>query len=39
MLAVPSRVRAALPHLSVTEAAAIDREIRAALEDASNGGA
>lgn len=39
ILAVPSRVRAALPHLSVTEAAAIEREIRSALEDASNGSA
>lgn len=33
MLAVPSRVAAQLPHLSRTDIAAIDAEIRAALTD------
>ena len=32
LLAVTSRVRAQLPHLSAHDAAVIDREIRSALE-------
>jgi hypothetical protein len=33
MLAVPSRVAARLPHLSRTDIAEIDKEIRAALTE------
>jgi phage terminase Nu1 subunit (DNA packaging protein) len=39
LLAVPSRVRMALPQLSATEITVIDRELRSALEDASSGSA
>lgn len=37
MIAVTSRVRAQLPHLSTHDAAVIDREIRAALTAAGEG--
>ena len=33
LLAVPSRIRAQLPHLSAHDAAVIDRELRAALAE------
>lgn len=33
ILAVPSRVRSALPHLTAADVAVLDRETRAALED------
>ena len=37
MLAVPSRCGAGLPHLTATDIATIDREIRKALEGLTNG--
>jgi phage terminase Nu1 subunit (DNA packaging protein) len=36
LLAVPSRIRAQLPHLSAHDAQVIDREVRAALTELSN---
>ncbi|QFG37294.1 phage terminase Nu1 subunit (DNA packaging protein) [Paracoccus pantotrophus] len=40
VLAIPSRVRSALPHLTPADVAALDRETRAALDDlADNAGA
>jgi terminase small subunit / prophage DNA-packing protein len=38
MLAVPSRVRVAIPHLTAAEIEAVDREIRNALTEASRAG-
>ena len=37
MLAVPSRVRARLPHLSAQDAIVLDEEIRAALQGVGSG--
>jgi phage terminase Nu1 subunit (DNA packaging protein) len=37
LLAVPSRLRASLPHLSGSDVALIDREIRTTLEGLANG--
>ncbi len=39
ILAVPSRYGAAMPHLSASDVAALDREIRAALEGLADGNA
>jgi terminase small subunit / prophage DNA-packing protein len=36
ILAAPSRLRAALPHLTAADVIAIDREIRDALQEAAN---
>lgn len=36
VLAVPSRVRAALPHLSATDLEVMDREVRATLQGLAN---
>jgi phage terminase Nu1 subunit (DNA packaging protein) len=37
LLAVPSRLRASLPHLSASDVALIDREIRNTLEGLAHG--
>lgn len=37
MLAVPSRCGATLPHLTSTDVATLEREIRIALEGVANG--
>ncbi len=37
MLALPSRIQQRLPHLSKDDVSGIDLEVRAALEEASNG--
>jgi phage terminase Nu1 subunit (DNA packaging protein) len=39
MLAVPSRTRQALPHLTASEVTIIDREVRDALMEVADGGA
>jgi phage terminase Nu1 subunit (DNA packaging protein) len=39
VLAIPSRFGAAMPHLSASDVAALDREIRAALEGLADGNA
>lgn len=39
VLAVPSRYGASMPHLSATDVAALDREMRAALEGLADGNA
>lgn len=36
-MALPSRLRASLPHLSAADVAVIDRELRDTLTDIANG--